>query len=96
MPTSTPLPPNTTIAPEAAPTVEHKTIEQAIQEAIAAARAACAAEGPTSTNCAVAWDIVEELQAERSHQAVAHPLQSSFERYCEENPEADECRIYDV
>ncbi|HIK55453.1 MAG TPA: Calvin cycle protein CP12 [Synechococcales cyanobacterium M55_K2018_004] len=90
MPTSTPLPPNTT-APEAP-----KTIEQAIHEAIAAARAACAAEGPTSTNCAVAWDIVEELQAERSHQAVAHPPQSSFERYCEENPEADECRIYDV
>ncbi len=72
-----------------------KTIEQAIQEAIALARAACSEKGGTSSECAVAWDTVEELQAEKSHRK-ADTLRHSFERYCEENPAADECRIYDV
>jgi hypothetical protein len=70
-----------------------QSIEQAIQEAIAQAREACEQEGGTSSSCAVAWDIVEELQAERSHRIQA---KTAFERYCDENPSADECRIYDV
>lgn len=72
------------------------SIEQAIQEALTQARAACAKQGATSSECAVAWDIVEELQAERSHQQVAKEHKNAFMRYCDENPEADECRIYDV
>lgn len=69
------------------------SIEQAIQEAVTYAREACDLQGSTSSECAVAWDIVEELQAERSHQRQA---KTSLERYCDENPDASECRIYDV
>ena len=72
-----------------------KTIEQAIEEAIALARAACSETGGTSSECAVAWDVVEELQAEKSHRQ-PETLRHSFERYCADNPAADECRIYDV
>lgn len=67
-----------------------------IQKAIEEARAICAAKGASSKECAAAWDIVEELQAEASHQqAKKTPLQSAFEQYCEENPEAVEARIYE-
>lgn len=73
-----------------------KTMEQAITEAIVEARATCETNGDGSPECAVAWDIVEELQAERSHQAMAAKRLTSLEHYCELNPEAVECLIYDV
>lgn len=71
------------------------SLEQAIQEAIAQARSACESNGNASSNCAVAWDIVEELQAERSHRQVK-TTKNSLEAYCAQNPDAAECRIYDV
>jgi CP12 domain len=74
---------------------ENKTIEQAILEAVEQARAACDLKGNDSSDCAVAWDIVEELQAEKSHRQVAEKY-NSLQRYCAENPEAIECLIYDV
>ncbi len=71
------------------------SIEKTIQEAIAQARSTCQQNGDASASCAVAWDIVEELQAERSHRQAA-PAKNAFERYCNEHPDADECRIYEV
>ncbi|HLO86345.1 MAG TPA: Calvin cycle protein CP12 [Nostocaceae cyanobacterium] len=73
-----------------------KAIEQAILEAIAEARTTCEENGNNSPNCAVAWDIVEELQAEKAHQAQAKHRKTSLEEYCETHPEALECLIYDV
>lgn len=69
------------------------TLEKAIQDAIAEARETCDLEGSSSGACAVAWDIVEELQAECSHRKVKR---NSLERYCDEHPDAVECRVYDV
>ncbi|BAY15822.1 hypothetical protein NIES21_16410 [Anabaenopsis circularis NIES-21] len=73
-----------------------KTIEQAIFEAIAEARSTCEVTGDGSPNCAVAWDIVEELQAEKSHQQQAQHRKTSLESFCDRHPEALECLIYDV
>lgn len=39
-------------------------------------------------------DAVEELQAEASHQRQAK-RKTSLEQYCDANPEADECRVYE-
>lgn len=58
------------------------------------ARTVCSTEGATSEDCAAAWDAVEELQAEASHQR-DKPVKNSLEEYCSDNPEAAECRIYD-
>jgi hypothetical protein len=69
-------------------------IQQKIEEARAEARAACDITGDVSAECAAAWDVVEELQAEAAHQRQEKP-QTSFEKYCDENPEAAECRLYD-
>jgi glutaredoxin-related protein len=69
-------------------------IKQKIEEELQEARAVCDIKGSTSPECAAAWDAVEELQAEASHQKQTKP-KNSFEQYCDDNPEAAECRIYD-
>ncbi|HBB30295.1 MAG TPA: hypothetical protein DDZ80_32810 [Cyanobacteria bacterium UBA8803] len=70
-------------------------LEEEIRKAVAEARAVCAEKGPASKDCAAAWDIVEELQAEAAHQRAQKPVKTAFEEYCQENPEAAEARIYD-
>jgi CBS domain-containing protein len=70
-------------------------IEDKIEVAREEARAICAAQGATSPECASAWDTVEELQAEAAHQRSKKKGGSSLQSYCEANPEADECRIYE-
>jgi CBS domain-containing protein len=60
------------------------------------ARQICAEKGVNSSDCATAWDVVEELQAEMAHQRAKKPEKTYFEEYCEENPEALEARMYDA
>jgi len=69
-------------------------IEELIEKAREQARAACDTDGSDSGKCAAAWDAVEELQSEASHQRTAVP-KNSLEKYCEDNPSASECLIYD-
>ena len=59
------------------------------------ARATCDISGSNSSECAAAWDAVEELQAEAAHQRSASKPKSSLEKYCDDNPSAAECLIYD-
>lgn len=73
-----------------------QVMESQIQKAIEEARAICAEKGASSKECAAAWDIVEEMQAEAAHQQAKIPAKTAFEQYCEENPEAIEARIYDT
>ena len=70
-------------------------IQEQINQELQQAREICDTEGKDSGNCAAAWDAVEELQAEASHRKEKTSGQTSLERYCNENPEADECRIYE-
>lgn len=69
-----------------------------IQEKIAqereVAREACSLDA-TSAECATAWDTVEELQAEAAHQREKAPEKSELEKFCDDNPDAEECRIYE-
>jgi hypothetical protein len=70
-------------------------IQEQVQKAREAAREACEGEGATSADCAVAWDTVEELSSEASHQKQKTPAKNSLEVYCDENPDALECRVYE-
>jgi CBS domain-containing protein len=70
-------------------------LEDEIEKAIAEARAICAQKGATSKECAAAWDIVEEMQAEAAHQRSMKLEKTAFEEYCEENPDALEARMYE-
>jgi CBS domain-containing protein len=49
-------------------------LQQQIQEAVAYARKICTEKGATSSECAAAWDAVEELQAEAAHQKADYTL----------------------
>lgn len=69
-------------------------LQEQIQAEVEQARAVCDASGSNSAECAAAWDAVEELQAEASHQRQNKP-KNSLEKYCDANPEADECRVYE-
>jgi uncharacterized protein YgiB involved in biofilm formation len=71
------------------------TIQEKIQEELKQAREVCSTTGVHSKECAAAWDAVEELQAEASHQRQDAKYKSSLEKYCDDNPEAVECRIYE-
>jgi CBS domain-containing protein len=75
---------------------KQKLFEDRIQEAIEHARSVCSEKGVTSKDCAAAWDIVEELQAEAAHQRAERLDKTAFEEYCEEYPEAQEARMYEV
>jgi uncharacterized protein YgiB involved in biofilm formation len=82
----------TTLTPNTAPT---PTLDQQIQDAIKQARQACSTQGDKSVECATAWDIVEEMQANASHSR-QKPRKTSLEKYCDDHPDASECRLYDV
>ena len=70
-------------------------IQEQIQKARESARQVCSTEGADSGDCAVAWDEVEELSAEAAHQKQKAPQKSSLEMYCDDNPDALECRVYE-
>jgi hypothetical protein len=69
-------------------------IQDRIQQELEQARAVCDTTGTTSPDCAAAWDAVEELQAEASHQR-QEKRKNSLEQYCDDNPDAAECRLYE-
>ncbi|HYW20983.1 MAG TPA: Calvin cycle protein CP12 [Nodularia sp. (in: cyanobacteria)] len=69
-------------------------IQETIETEIEQARTVCDISGSNSAECAAAWDAVEELQAEASHQRSKKP-KNSLEQYCDDNPDAAECRVYE-
>jgi len=69
-------------------------IQAKIEQERQAAREACETSGAGSAECAVAWDTVEELQAEAAHQK-QKVSKNSLQEYCDDNPDAQECRVYD-
>lgn len=70
-------------------------MERELQDAIAQARA-LSEQNNDPTACAAAWDVVEEIQAELSHQRQDYPERTYFETYCDDYPDAPESRMYDV
>jgi poly(3-hydroxybutyrate) depolymerase len=70
-------------------------IQDRIEQEREQARAVCDTQGSGSGDCAAAWDAVEELQAEASHQKQKQSTKNSLQQYCDDNPDADECRVYD-
>ncbi|MEL4898443.1 CP12 domain-containing protein [Crocosphaera sp. Alani8] len=70
-------------------------LEEELEKAREEAHKICQEKGMTSRDCGVAWDIVEEIQAELAHQRAEKPSKTHFEEYCEEFPDAREARVYD-
>ncbi|MBW4690704.1 MAG: Calvin cycle protein CP12 [Lyngbya sp. HA4199-MV5] len=70
------------------------TLEAQIPSMLEHARTACSTNGDLSSECAAAWDAVEEVQAASADRRLQP--KTSLDRYCDERPDAAECRIYDV
>ncbi|MBW4471226.1 MAG: Calvin cycle protein CP12 [Stenomitos rutilans HA7619-LM2] len=77
-------------------TLENGTtsLEEQLPSMLEQARAACSTNGDLSSECAAAWDAVEEVQAASADRRLQQ--KTSLDRYCDERPDAVECRIYDV
>ncbi|XP_002987219.2 calvin cycle protein CP12-1, chloroplastic [Selaginella moellendorffii] len=69
-------------------------LEGKVEESIKQAEEVCA-ENPASAECVVAWDEVEEVSAAASHQRDKDKGKDPLEAFCKDNPETDECRVYD-
>jgi hypothetical protein len=68
-------------------------LEQELNLRLEQAHQTCTLDS-TSKECAVAWDVVEEL-----HAAIAdrkQPQKSALEVFCDTHPDDAECRIYEI
>merc|ERR1711977_650209 len=68
-------------------------MSEKLEKSIKEAKDTC--EEGTTADCAVAWDEVEELSAEIKHKKDKAKKADPLEEFCEDNPEADECRVYE-
>ncbi|NMF60244.1 CBS domain-containing protein [Pseudanabaena yagii] len=58
-----------------------------LSRAIAEAKSLCAGVGITSKECAAAWALVEDIEAEMIYQSgMDVPEKTAFQLYCDENP----------
>lgn len=69
------------------------SLDSRIKAALEHARRLTAMYGTGNIEVAIAWETVEELQVAKAKQPQAAP--TTFARYCAENPDAPECRIYE-
>lgn len=72
-----------------------ETIQTQIQKEMKKAEEATAKFGKTSKEAAMAWDVVEELEAKASHLKADQTSSDPLDEFCKDTPEADECRTYD-
>ncbi|NUN66112.1 hypothetical protein HCU40_15445 [Pseudanabaena biceps] len=69
-------------------------ITEKIQEELKQVRETCDISGENSQECVAAWDALENLEAETSTPAT-DKTKNSLEIYCDDNPDAAECRLYE-
>lgn len=86
---------NPQVATVAVPATRDDDFETRLQIALEHARRLNDLYGSESPDVAVAWETVEELLSFRARQRGQKQV-SAFERFCALNPDAGECRSYDV
>ncbi|XP_022157376.1 calvin cycle protein CP12-3, chloroplastic [Momordica charantia] len=73
--------------------MREKHLTEMIEKKVMEAKEVCEGD-ETSDECKVAWDLVEELSQAKAH--FLHKLQNQdpLEYFCRDNPDLDECQIY--
>ncbi|KAK4351743.1 hypothetical protein RND71_027261 [Anisodus tanguticus] len=75
--------------------IREKQLTEMIEKKVKEAKEVCG-EDARSDECKVAWDEVEEVSQAKAHLRIKLQLnQDPLEPYCQDNPETDECRIYE-
>lgn len=65
-----------------------------IEKKVVEAKEVCEGD-ETSDECKVAWDEVEEVSQAKADFRRRLEKQDPLEYYCQDNPETDECRVYE-
>ncbi|XP_061972249.1 calvin cycle protein CP12-3, chloroplastic-like [Populus nigra] len=74
--------------------VRNQLLTEMIEKKVIEAKEACKGDA-TSVECKVAWDEVEEVSQAKADFRLRLEKQDPLEYYCQDNPETDECRIYE-
>ncbi|KAL6982576.1 hypothetical protein U1Q18_015966 [Sarracenia purpurea var. burkii] len=75
--------------------MRERKLTEMIEKKVKEAKEVCAAD-EKSAECKVAWDEVEEVsQAKADLRLKLQGNQDPLESFCRDNPETDECRIYE-
>ncbi|KAF5740994.1 calvin cycle protein CP12-3 chloroplastic [Tripterygium wilfordii] len=71
-----------------------KQLTEMIEKKVLEAKEVCEGDA-ASDECRVAWDEVEEVSQAKADLRLKLEKEDPLESYCNENPETDECRIYE-
>jgi len=71
-------------------------LERELQQLTLQAQSVCQTGGDRSSECLAARHAVDEVQAMVSELHRAEQNRTFFDRHCAENPDALDCRIYDL
>lgn len=74
--------------------MREKKLTEMIEKKVLEAKEVCKGD-QTSDECKVAWDEVEEVSQAKADLRLKLEKQDPLESFCQDNPETDECRIYE-
>lgn len=74
--------------------MREKQLTEMIEKKVKEAEEVCHGD-EVSDECKVAWDEVEEISQAKADFRRRLEKQDPLEYFCQDNPETDECRIYD-
>ncbi|KAL6317295.1 hypothetical protein AAG906_030048 [Vitis piasezkii] len=74
--------------------MREKQLTELIEKKVLEAKQVCEGD-ETSDECKVAWDEVEEVSQAKADLRRKMEKEDPLESYCQENPENEECRIYE-
>lgn len=74
--------------------MREKQLAEMIEKKVVEAKEVCEGD-ETSDECKVAWDEVEEVSQAKADFRRRLEKQDPLEYYCQDNPETDECRVYE-
>lgn len=76
--------------------MREKQLTEMIEKKVMEAKEVCG-ENEKSDECKVAWDEVEEVSQAKADLRLKLEImhQDPLESFCQENPETDECRLYE-
>ncbi|MCL7049482.1 hypothetical protein MKW94_002074 [Papaver nudicaule] len=72
-----------------------KQLSEMIEKKVQEATQVCGENNPISDECKVAWDEVEEISQAKADFRKKIEKEDPLESFCNENPETDECRVYE-
>ncbi|XP_039022230.1 calvin cycle protein CP12-3, chloroplastic-like [Hibiscus syriacus] len=76
--------------------MREKKLTELIEKKVLEAKQVCEGDG-TSDECKVAWDEVEEVSQAKADLRLRLQIEKKdpLESFCQENPDTEECRIYE-